>query len=92
MRLCGTIRENIDLVGRLDSVVKATRKEAEMVSPPHVSMSGAMDFAWRIGHEIDQSGCADHTAIQKLDCSSRSTNLMPQEKTLRIRLSASVLY
>lgn len=24
-----------------------------MVSPPHVSMSGAMDFAWRIGHEIE---------------------------------------
>lgn len=45
MRLCGTTWGTTDFVGRLDSVLKATPKEAEMVLSHLVSRFGAMDLA-----------------------------------------------
>lgn len=33
----------------------------------------------------NQSGCADHTTIQKLNCSSRSTSLMSKERNTQDR-------
>lgn len=45
MRSCGTTWGTIDFVGKLDSVLKATPKKAEMVLPHLVSRFGAMDLA-----------------------------------------------